>query len=140
MASDWARSIGTAGALALLSLAAPAFAQMSAQTGPQTCRATAPTVGQTVSGPVLHVIDGQTLCIALGPTPDQWIPLRVSASATPLPADRERLMAATFSQALECRITSGRGAVKAAACTLAGRPLDSLLQEPATITQAKAWR
>jgi hypothetical protein len=139
MASGWARSIGAAGALAALSLAAPAFAQMVGPSA-QTCRAPAPAPGQTVSGPVLHVIDGQTLCIAQGPTPDQWIPLRIATSATPLPADRERLMAAAFSQSLECRITAGRGPVRAAACTLAGRPLDVLLQEPATVTQAKAWR
>jgi hypothetical protein len=136
MASGWARSIGAAAVLVSLGVAAPALAQSVSGT----CRAPAPTAGQTVSGPVLHVIDGQTLCIALGPTPDQWIPLRIAATATPLPSDRDRLMAATFSQSLECRITRGRGAVRTAACTLAGRPLDDLLQEPATITQAKAWR
>jgi CheY-like chemotaxis protein len=136
MASGWARSIGMAGLLAALSLAAPAVAQSLSET----CRAPAPAPGQTVSGPVLHVIDGQTLCIAQGPTPDQWIPLRIAATAMTLPSDRERLMAAAFSQSLECKVTRGRGPVKTAACTLAGRPLDDLLQEPATITQAKAWR
>jgi hypothetical protein len=48
-------------------------------------------------------------------------------------------MAAAFSQSLTCRITGG-GAVKTATCTLAGRPLEALLTEPATITQAKTWR
>jgi hypothetical protein len=122
--------------LAALSFCAPALAQTSLV---QTCRAPAPAAGQIVSGPVLHVIDGRTLCIAQGPTPDQWIPLRVAPPAPALPVDRQRLMAAAFSQSLNCKVTGG-GPVKTATCTLAGRPLDALLTEPATITQANAWR
>jgi hypothetical protein len=117
--------------LAASALCAPALAQ--------TCRAPAPAIGQSVSGPVLHVIDGRTLCIARGPTPDQWIPLRIMPAVPALPVDRERLMAAAFSQSLTCRITGG-GPVKTATCTLAGRPLEALLSEPATITQARTWR
>ena len=125
------KSGAAAVALAALAFAAPALAQ--------TCRAHAPATGQTISGPVLHVIDGRTLCLAKGPTPDAWIPVRISSAVADLPADRERLMAATFAQSLECRITGG-GAVKMATCTVAGRPLDALMAEPATLTQAKAWR
>lgn len=132
MARGWARSGAAAVALAALYLAAPAFAQ--------TCRAPAPAVGRTVTGPVLHVIDGRTLCVAQGPTPDHWIPLRISPNAPALPVDRERLMAATFSQSLTCRITGAQGAVKIASCTVGGRSLEALLTEPATITQAKTWR
>jgi hypothetical protein len=117
--------------LAALAFCAPALAQ--------TCRAPAPAAGQIVSGPVLHVIDGRTLCVAQGPTPDQWIPLRIAPGVPALPADRQRLMAATFSQSLTCKITGG-GPVKTATCTLAGRPLEALLSEPAAITQAKTWR
>jgi hypothetical protein len=131
MGRGWVRSGAAAVALAALGFCAPALAQ--------TCRAPAPAVGQTVSGPVLHVIDGRTLCLAQGPTPDRWIALRISPAWTALPADRQRLMAATFSRSLTCRITGG-GAVKTATCTLAGRPLEALLTEPATITQAKTWR
>ncbi|KQY28262.1 hypothetical protein ASD21_16170 [Caulobacter sp. Root1455] len=122
--------------MAALCLGAPALAQTSLA---QTCRAPAPAAGQTVSGPVLHVIDGRTLCIAQGPTPDRWIPLRISPAWAALPVDRDRLMAATFAQSLTCKITGG-GAVKTATCTLAGRSLEALLTEPATITQAKTWR
>jgi hypothetical protein len=79
MARGWARSGAAAVALAALALGAPALAQ--------TCRARPPRPpsGQTVSGPVLHVIDGRTLCIAQGPTPDQWIPLRISPAPPPCP-------------------------------------------------------
>lgn len=131
MASGWARSGAVAAALVALAFVTPALAQ--------TCRAQAPATGQTISGPVLHVIDGRTLCVAQGPTPDQWIPVRISSAMAALPADRERLMAVAFAQSLQCRITGG-GAVKAATCTVAGRPLDAVLAEPATITQASAWR
>lgn len=136
MSRGWARSGAAAIALAALSLGAPALAQTSLN---QTCRAPAPAAGQIISGPVLHVIDGRTLCIAQGPTPDRWIPLRISPAWTALPVDRERLMAATFAQSLTCKVTGG-GAVKVATCTLAGRPLEALLTEPATVTQAKTWR
>jgi hypothetical protein len=136
MARGWARSGAAAIALAALSLGAPALAQSSLA---QTCRAPAPAAGQIVSGPVLHVIDGRTLCIAHGPTPDQWIPLRIAPAVPALPVDRDRLMAAAFSKSLTCKVTSG-GRVKTATCTLAGRPLEALLTEPATITQAKTWR
>lgn len=139
MARGWARSGAAAVTLAALALGAPAMAQVGAQIGSQTCRAAAPIAGQTVSGPVIHVIDGRTLCVAQGPTPDQWIALRISPEMTALPADRERLMAAAFSQSLTCKVTGG-GPVKSATCTLAGRPLEGLLAEPAMVTQAKAWR
>ena len=132
MARGWARWGGAAGALAALFFVTPVLAQ--------TCRAPTPPVGQVVSGPVMHVLDGQTLCVALGPTPDRWIPLRISPSVTPLPADRERLMAATFSRSLRCEILGGAGAVRRATCTLDGRSLDAVLSEPATITQAATWR
>ncbi len=131
MVRGWTGSGAAAIALAALALAAPAAAQI--------CRAPAPAVGQTVSGPVMSVIDGRTLCVAQGPTPDRWIPLRISPSVTALPSDRERLMAAAFAQSLNCKITGG-GSVKAANCTLAGRPLEALLAEPATIIEAKTWR
>ena len=129
MARGWAKWGGAAGGLAVLFFAAPALAQ--------TCQAPTPSVGQVISGPVLHVLDGQTLCVAQGPTPDHWIALRISPSVTPLPIDRERLMAATFSRSLRCEVL-GRGG--RATCTLDGRPLDAVLAEPATVTQAKAWR
>jgi hypothetical protein len=127
--------------LAVLAPGAPALAQgaVSESALIQTCRAPAPAAGTMVSGPVLHVIDGRTLCIAQGPTPERWIPLRISPTLAALPVDRERLMAATFSRSLTCRIGGG-GPVRTATCTLAGRPLEALLAEPATITQAKNWR
>ena len=132
MASGWAVLGGTALASFALMAAAPAIAQ--------TCRGPTPAVGATVSGPVMHVLDGRTLCVAQGPTPDQWIPLRISPSIALMADDREKLMAAAFAQSLRCEVTGGRGATRTASCTLEGRPLDALLSDPAVVTQAKAWR
>lgn len=49
-------------------------------------------------------------------------------------------MATTFSRSLRCEVLGGGGLVRRAACTLDGRPLEAVLAEPATITQAKTWR
>ena len=132
MAKGWVVLGGTALASVALMIAAPAMAQ--------TCRGPTPSVGQTVTGPVMHVLDGRTLCVAQGPTPDQWIPLRISSSIALMTDDREKLMSAAFAQSLRCDVTGGRGVTRTASCTLAGRPLDTLLAEPAVVTQAKAWR
>ncbi|CAN5194506.1 hypothetical protein BH10PSE4_BH10PSE4_38690 [soil metagenome] len=132
MANSWAVWGGAALAIIALTVAAPALAE--------TCRGPAPAVGQMVSGPVMHVLDGRTLCVAQGPTPDQWIPLRISSSVALMADDREKLMATAFAQSLRCEVTGGRGATRTAACTLEGRPLDSLLADPAVVTLAKAWR
>ena len=132
MTNGWAVLGGTALASVALMVAAPAMAQ--------TCRGPTPAVGETVSGPVMHVLDGRTLCVAQGPTPDQWIPLRVSSSVALMAGDRQKLMAATFAQSLRCDVTGGRGATRTASCTLEGRSLDTLLGDPAVVTQARAWR
>lgn len=118
--------------LALAAFGGPAMAGV--------CKGRPPSVGEMVEGPVLHVIDGQTLCVALGPTPDHWTPLLVAPSLTPLPRDRDRLMAATFSKRLSCRVTAVRGAALLAECTVDGRSLDSVMSDPVTLTEARDWR
>ncbi|MBO9710418.1 MAG: hypothetical protein J7521_19625 [Caulobacter sp.] len=104
------------------------------------CKGRPPPIGGTIEGAVLHVVDGQTLCVALGPTPDRWVPLMVAPSLTPLPRDRDRLMAATFSKRLSCHVTAVRGPASLAECAVDGRALDSVMSDPAMITEAKAWR
>ena len=71
------------------------------------CTAAAPDRGQEISGPVLEVIDGRTLCVALGPTPDQWVRVRL-ADVGP-DASRAALVAAVFARQLDC-MTIGREA------------------------------
>jgi len=48
------------------------------------CTARQPAPGAVVRGPVLPVRDGETLCVALGATPDLWLPVRL-AQTTPAP-------------------------------------------------------
>lgn len=64
------------------------------------CSAAAPAVGQRFKGAVLQVIDGQTLCVAQGPTPKDWIRVRI-AGAGPR-SSWEALMAASFGQDMSC--------------------------------------
>lgn len=64
------------------------------------CTAAAPAAGQSFSGPVLQVIDGRTVCVALGPTPDQWV--RVTLADARAAEARDALMAAAFARDVDC--------------------------------------
>lgn len=97
------------------------------------CKAAAPRDG-VVEGPVLQVIDGRTLCVAKGPTPDRWV--RVRLSDAPAAASRQRLMATAFSKRIQCQLGAG-GEGK---CTLAGEDLVSLMGSPEAKIEAASWR
>jgi hypothetical protein len=86
------------------------------------CTGRAPTVGQAFRGAVLQVIDGRTLCVARGPSPKDW--LRVRVSGVPEYSSRRALMAASFGQVVSCTIVSTLRANVEARCTIDGRPLD----------------
>ena len=102
------------------------------------CTAAAPAVGQSVSGPVMQVIDGRTLCIAKGPTPDQWVRVRLADIY-----DRENrgaLMAATFAKDVVCSVerTDAQGAV--GRCSIDGAPLTQVVASAPAQVQAASWR
>src|SRR4051812_16540882 len=66
----------------------------------QPCTAAAPAQGQQLTGVVLQVIDGATLCVAHGPLPSQWVLVRLAG-----PQDihaRGALMAAAFAKQVIC--------------------------------------
>jgi hypothetical protein len=135
-------------AAAALSLCAAsvAAAAPSAQALPAAvrCSAAAPAQGEHFSGPVLQVMDGQRLCIATGPTPDQWVEVRpaglVKAAQTSPAADRSLLMTAAFSKRLDC-VAGPRidGAVQAV-CTVEGAPLSAEVQSAADGPAWRLWR
>jgi hypothetical protein len=114
-----------AGAIAAL---APA---RSIGTEQAACAATPPAVGGRLSGPILQVVDGQTFCVALGPTPDQWV--KIQLADTPH-GDRAALMDAAFAQRVTCVVLgpAASGAV-AARCIVAEAPAEArhALREPA---------
>ena len=102
------------------------------------CTATAPATGADFSGPVLQVLDGRTLCIAQGPTPDQWIRVRLADVH-----DREArsaLMAAAFARNVSCRTIRRDGDGVVASCNLSGAPLGQLAGSDAATLQAASWR
>jgi len=119
----------------------------AAQAAERVCTAQVPASG-VLHGPVLHVEDADTLCVALGATPDQWVRLTLAdapstsmiqrASLTDAEANpRGTLMAVAFSQNVDCTIEQGDRAV----CTLAdGRSVGALLRQPVARVVGKDWR
>ena len=102
------------------------------------CGARIPAAGEPFAGPVLHVIDGRTLCVAQGPAPSQWI--RVTLADAPAGNPRSVLMAMAFARRIVCvaKAVDEDGAV--ATCGLAEAPLKSLIASPGLRAEGVFWR
>jgi hypothetical protein len=97
------------------------------------CSAPAPAPGVIVSGPVLAVLDSQTVCVAMGPLPSQWVALRI---ATPDPdLSVSMVMAAVFSKRVSCQV----GNQGLAHCRLGEEDVRDLLLQPGLRKVATAW-
>ena len=112
----------------VLMLASAALAAESPCTGP------APLTGEIISGPVLHVIDAQRICVAKGPTPDQWVEVKLAAPVAL--QTRSAMMAATFAQRVDC-VAGVRGVAE---CQLAGQRLVQRVSSADVQGQAALWR
>lgn len=106
------------------------------------CKASAPKVGAMIEGTVLHVADDHSLCVALGGTPDTWIPLIIEG---PSPVDRHdpqftkaALMSAVFAKKMSCKVTSTEGGVAHAACSIDRTPVRTMVSN-VTPAQASEW-
>ena len=105
---------------------------------PARCTALAPESGQVFSGPVMQVIDGRTLCVADGPTPDQWVRVRLADIY-----DRENrgaLMAATFAKDVICTADRRDGEGVVGRCVFDGSALGQLVGTDEVRAQAADWR
>ena len=102
------------------------------------CVAHTPAVGRLFEGTVLQVIDGQTLCVAQGPTPSEWI--RVTIAGAPQDSRRETLMAASFGRVLGCLAVKATPTGVEARCEVNGAPLDQLIATDAARRQGQSWR
>jgi len=130
-----------------LSAVVAAFA-LAAATSAQAdglCTAPPPAPGAVVHGPVLHVFDGQTLCVALGATPDRWLPIRLTQegsgpSSQESSASRGALMAVAFGQDVTCRITQVAAEAAAGVCKRRGRSLARQARDSDAIVAGLAWR
>ncbi|MFC3078145.1 hypothetical protein ACFODL_08610 [Phenylobacterium terrae] len=111
-----------------------AFAD-AAQAG--VCAAPLPKPGEVVKGPVLHVQDGETLCVAEGFEPSKWVALQVAdGSGVPKAA----LMAVAFGKDAVCKVESVAAGRAVATCSIEERPLAALLQQPEVLKAAGGWR
>ena len=120
---------------------APAHAPQPTRFGPPppaACTAAPPARGASFSGTVLQVIDGRTLCVAFGPSPDQWVRVRLTDANPALP--RGALMAAAFAKEVTCVAGAPDGDGLTAVCTLDGRSLGEAASSPDAAMQAADWR
>ncbi|MBV9994571.1 MAG: hypothetical protein JO127_05095 [Caulobacteraceae bacterium] len=112
-------------ALALPGEAAPQTCPVGP--APVACSATAPSPGQAFSGPVLQVLDGRTLCVALGPSPSQWV--RVAMADAGPDATLESLRSLVFARKIDCMTVGQEGGAVRAVCLMDGLPV-GLLASP----------
>lgn len=103
-----------------------------------TCTAAPPARGQSFSGTVLQVIDGRTLCVASGPTPDQWVRVRLSDADASLP--RGALMATAFSREVTCVAGLPDAGGVTAVCIVDGQSVGRAAASPDATAQAADWR
>ncbi len=83
------RRLTAAASALLIGFAAPGAARSAAA-----CGASPPAAGALIRGPVLQVIDAWTVCVALGPLPEQWLALKLSSPSQGL-----------FAQTVVCKVT-----------------------------------
>ena len=102
------------------------------------CTAAAPARGVSFTGTVLQVIDGHTLCVAFGPSPDQWVRVRLADGATGLP--RGALMAAAFAKEVTCVAGPSDAEGLTAVCVVDGRSVGEAAAQPDAAAQAADWR
>ena len=102
------------------------------------CTAAPPARGQSFSGTVLQVIDGRTLCVASGPTPDKWVRVRLSDADPSLP--RGALMAAAFAREVTCVADLPDAGGVTAVCIVDGQSVGRAAASPDATAQAAAWR
>ena len=130
MAMGMATSLAAAGAGAQTCPVRPPLAA---------CTAPAPGAGARITGPVLQVIDARTLCVALGPSPSQWIQVEI-ADAEP-DAGRGALMGAAFARDVQCVVTRRAATgVRAVCIDLGGNSVGRLAASPGARMQARDWR
>ena len=119
----------------------PAPGPQQARLGPPpvaACTAVSPAHGESFKGTVLQVIDGQTICVAFGPTPDRWVRVRLTDAGAGLP--RGALMASAFAKEVTCIASAIDADGVAAVCTADGRSVGKAASDADATTEAADWR
>lgn len=121
-----------------------ALVATEAQAKEAVCRGPAPAVGAQLKGPVLQVIDGEHMCVAVDASPSTWVELQVLdprlVRASTAGNARGRLMAAAFARDAVCVITGANGGRATAACMIEGERLGARLNQPQIAKAAQIWR
>lgn len=129
--------------LSLLIGAMTLAAALSSAAQAGVCQGEAPAGAETIRGPVLHVPDGETLCIALGADPSTWVAVRVADGvdkASTAGSQRQTLMAASFGQDVTCRILGRGDGVVLGECRTAARSVAEMVHDAAYVSAGRAWR
>ncbi|HWA63074.1 MAG TPA: nuclease [Caulobacteraceae bacterium] len=103
---------------------------------PVACTAPAPAAGAVFAGPVLQAADGGSVCVALGPSPDQWVAVRLADAPQ---APRGALMAAAYGKRVVCLAESSGSGATLAHCAVDGTSVGKLAGGLGVI-EAAAWR
>lgn len=123
----------TIAALFTLGAAAPAIASP--------CLGKTPAAGAKLQGTVLHVEDGQRLCLANGPTPDQWTEVEVLGTLETV-ADAQvakaSLMTVAFAKKMNCVVTTVVDGHASARCAVDKKTVASLISH-ADPVQVASW-
>lgn len=144
-------SAGLATALLFGATACRAEAAPAPTADAQPCTGPSPVAGVDIRGPVLHVIDGETLCVALGFETDSWIRLHLADAAQPrvnktsnareaAPDPRGALMQVALARMADCRTIKGDDGQVEALCTIDGRPIGEQLRDPGVVAASYEWR
>jgi endonuclease YncB( thermonuclease family) len=102
--------------------------------------------GSTFSGPVAYVGDGDSLCVAVGRGPENWVEVRLSDFYAPElhEAGGERAKASlkriTMGRSVSCVADHRSYDRVVAACTLNGRDLGDSLRAAGGREGGRAWR
>jgi hypothetical protein len=108
-----------------------------------TCGGAPPAEAVEFRGPVLEVLDGERLCVALGADPSLWVPVRLADApmkVSTAPASRGALMAASFGQDVTCRVVGRDDEGLVAQCVSDRGSVGRLSQAPDTIRAGQDWR
>lgn len=119
------------------SVAVVVLGVIAAAAGPSAvlaCSAPAPSPGSVISGPVLAVPNSQTICVATGPRPAQWVALNIAEHGSD--PSVSLMMAAVFAKRVSCVVGSGN----TARCVVGDKAVSQVLRQPALQTAALTWR
>lgn len=137
------RGVGVKTLFAQLVTAAATMLLAGAAQAAEPCRGKAP--GGEIHGPVLHVVDGERLCVALGDSPDRWVelalaPLALEKAAASAAPSRGALMGVAFAQNATCTVVGRQGGVPLARCRIGGQDVAALVRSPQAVKISRAWR